>query len=133
MARGCSICEPAPSAKERGSIPATAAMAVITIGRRRRRPAWIKASSAENPIERNFWFASSSRIPFFATIPTTMMSPINEDILNVVCVINRARNTPDVESTAEARIAMGAEKDRNSNSSTRKMSTRASKSTTARS
>ena len=41
-------------------------------------------------------------------------------------MISRARNTPDVESTAEARIAMGAEKVRNSNRSTRKINTRAS-------
>ena len=34
---GCSICEPAPQANESGTIPATAAIAVITIGRSRRR------------------------------------------------------------------------------------------------
>ena len=39
MASGCSICEPAPSASASGSMPATAASAVITIGRSRRRPA----------------------------------------------------------------------------------------------
>jgi len=39
IASGCSICDPAPSAKASGSIPATAARAVITIGRNRRRPA----------------------------------------------------------------------------------------------
>ena len=36
MASGCSICDPAPSAKASGSMPQTAAMAVITMGRSRR-------------------------------------------------------------------------------------------------
>ena len=39
IASGCSICDPAPIASASGSMPATAASAVITIGRSRRRPA----------------------------------------------------------------------------------------------
>src|SRR4029077_3670491 len=80
-----------------------------------------------------FWFASSSKIPFFATIPITMISPINEDTLNVVLVINRAKKTPEVESTADDKIASGAENARNSSSSTTKTSTRASSSTVSNS
>ena len=72
-------------------------------------------------------------MPFFATMPITMISPMNEETLKVVRVISSARNTPEVESTAEERIASGAENDRNSNSSTRKISTSASNSTTTRS
>ena len=49
MASGCSICEPAPNAKARGSMPAMVAMAVITIGLNLLRPAWIMASSGEYP------------------------------------------------------------------------------------
>src|ERR1019366_8901726 len=36
IASGCSICEPAPSAKASGNMPQTAARAVMTMGRRRR-------------------------------------------------------------------------------------------------
>ena len=36
MASGCSICEPAPSAKASGNMPATVARAVIKMGRKRR-------------------------------------------------------------------------------------------------
>ena len=72
-------------------------------------------------------------MPFLATMPTTMISPMNEEMLNVVRVISSARNTPEVERTADERIAMGAEKVRNSKSSTRKIRTRASKSTITRS
>ena len=68
-------------------------------------------------------------MPFFATMPITMISPMNEETLNVVRVNSKAKNTPEVESTAEERIASGAENARNSNSSTTKTSTRASSST----
>jgi hypothetical protein len=37
-----------------------------------------------------------------------MISPIKEDMLNVVRVISRAMKTPEVERRAEERIAMGA-------------------------
>ena len=59
-------------------------------------------------------------------MPTTMIRPMNDETLNVVRVINSARKTPEVERTADERIAMGAEKDRNSKSSTRKIKTSAS-------
>ena len=51
----------------------------------------------------------------------------------MVPVISSATNTPEVESSAEARIAVGAEKVRNSISSTVNTSTTASTSTTTRS
>ena len=54
------------------------------------------------PSARNFWSASSSRMPFLATMPITMIRPMNEERLNVVPVISSARNTPQVESSAEA-------------------------------
>ena len=107
IASGWSICDPAPSASASGSIPATAASAVMTIGRSRRRPAWTIASSAENPTDRNFSLASSSRMPFFATMPITMISPMNDDTLNVVRVTSSARNTPDVDRIADDRMATG--------------------------
>src|SRR5437016_8887426 len=49
MASGCSIWEPAPKASDSGIIPATVAIAVIRMGRRRRSPASIMASRAEYP------------------------------------------------------------------------------------
>ena len=66
----------------------------------------------------NFCSASSSRIPFLATMPITMIIPMNDEMLNVVRVMNRARNTPQIESTADVRIASGAVNVRNSNSKT---------------
>ena len=133
IASGCSICDPAPIASASGNMPAMAASAVMTIGRSRRRPAWTIASSAGRPMERNFSLASSSRIPFLATMPTTMIRPMNDETLNVVRVMKSARNTPEVDSNAEDRIARGGVNDRNSNSKTRKIRITASASTVVRS
>ena len=66
-------------------------------------------------------------------MPMTMMSPMNDAMLNVVRVMSSARKTPEVDSIAEARIASGAASVRNSNSSTRNTSTTASISTSIRS
>jgi len=68
-----------------------------------------------------------------ATIPITMISPMNDETLKSVRVMSSAKNTPDVESTAEDRIASGAENDRNSNSRTIKIRTSASRRTVTRS
>ncbi len=72
-------------------------------------------------------------MPFLATMPITMISPMKDEMLNVVPVTSSARNTPEVESSAEARMATGAAKVRNSNSSTVNTSTTASTSTNTRS
>ncbi len=66
-------------------------------------------------------------------MPITMINPMKEEMLNVVPVISSAKNTPDVDSSADARIAVGAAKVRNSNSSTVNTSTTASASTSSRS
>jgi hypothetical protein len=47
---------------------------------------------------------------------------MNDDTLKVVRVTKSAKNTPDVDRIADDRIAIGAVNDRNSNSSTRKIS-----------
>ena len=133
MAKGCSICEPAPQANASGIMPATVASAVIMMGRSRRSPARIMLSSGGMPSARNFWSASSSRMPFLATMPITMISPMNEERLNVVCVSPSATKTPKLESSAEASTATGAAKLPNSNSSTMNTSTTASTRTTAKS
>ncbi len=86
-------------------------------------------SAAGMPSARNFWSASSSRMPFLATMPITMISPMNEDRLKVVPVTSRATKTPHVESRAEESTATGAAKLPNSNSSTMKTSTIARTST----
>jgi len=52
MARGCNICDPAPNASDSGIMPATVASAVIRMGRRRRSPASIMASSTGIPSAR---------------------------------------------------------------------------------
>src|SRR5262252_8816608 len=72
-------------------------------------------------------------MPFLATMPTTMIRPMNDDTLKVVRVTSSAKNTPDVDRIADDRIAIGAVNDRNSKSSTRKIRTMASTSTVVRS
>src|SRR6266568_3967393 len=64
MASGFSMAEPAPMPKAKGSMPATVAKAVMAMGRRRRRPAWIMASSEEKPRSRKRCSASKRRFPF---------------------------------------------------------------------
>ena len=54
---------------------------------------------------------------------------MKDEILNVVRVMSSAKTTPDVESKAEARMANGADRLRNSKSNTRKTRTTASSST----
>ena len=130
MARGLSIAEPAPIPKASGSIPATVARAVMAMGRKRRRPAWIIASSAEKPKFRKRCSASRSRMPFLATMPMTMIIPMREATLKEVLVIRRARKPPKLESNAEARMAVGAEKVRNSKSRTANKSSSARNKTT---
>ena len=49
-------------------------------------------------------------MPFFATMPITMIRPMNDEMLKVVPVTSSARNTPEVESSAEAITASGAAK-----------------------
>ena len=68
---------------------------------------------------RIFWSASSSRMPFFATMPMTMIMPMKDEMLNVVRVTRSATKTPEVDRSAEERIATGAENSPNSNSNTR--------------
>src|SRR2546428_12303880 len=70
--------------------------------------------SAERPRARKRCSASRSRMPFFATMPMTMIMPMKEATLNVVRVMRRASKPPNVESSAEARMAVGAGKGRNS-------------------
>src|SRR5260370_137665 len=57
-------------------------------------------------------------MPFLATMPMTMIMPMREATVKEVLVIKRARNPPKLESNAEARVGGGAEKGRNSKSST---------------
>ena len=57
-------------------------------------------------------------MPFFATIPITMIRPMNDATLKVVLVTSNANTTPAIESTEEVRIEIGAEKLRNSTMST---------------
>ena len=58
---------------------------------------------------------------------------MNEEMLNVVRVTSSAMNTPEVESSADERIAMGAAKVPNSNSSTMNSNSTARMSTITRS
>src|SRR2546429_5874171 len=53
-----------------------------------------------------------------------LIMPIRDATLNVVLVSSNARKPPNVESNAEVKIAVGAEKVRNSNRSTANRSKR---------
>ena len=59
-------------------------------------------------------------MPFFATMPITMIRPMNDATLKVVRVTSSARNTPTVESSAEDRIAIGAAKARETRTAARR-------------
>ena len=72
-------------------------------------------------------------MPFLATMPITMIIPMNEEMLKVVRVINKAIKTPEVDSNADERIAMGAPKLPNSKSRTMNRSRTARMSTITRS
>jgi len=58
---------------------------------------------------------------------------MNDEMLKVLPVISNARSTPEVESRADARIAIGDPKLRNSNNKTVNTSTIASTKTKIRS
>ena len=62
-----------------------------------------------------------------------MIMPMKEATLKVVFVTKSARKPPKVESSAEARIAVGAENVRNSNNKTANSKTKASTKTMSRS
>jgi len=67
--------------------------------------------SADHPKLRNRCSASSSKMPFFATIPMTIIMPIREATLNVVPVTSNARKPPNAgQQRADPKIAVGAEK-----------------------
>ena len=119
IAIGCSSSEPDPSANASGSMPSIAASDVISTGRKRRLPDRIRASCRESPEARCSSTASSIRMPFFATMPTTMIIPIIETTFNVERVTNSPASTPTKASTAPATIAMGCANERNSIKSTR--------------
>ena len=75
------------------------------MGRKRRRPAWIIASRGVRPMARKRCSASRSKIPFFVTMPITIIMPMKDATLNVVAVTKRASKPPKVDSNAEARMA----------------------------
>ena len=72
-------------------------------------------------------------MPFFATIPITMISPMNDEMLNVFRVTSKREKYSGRRKQRGSQIAVGAAKVRNSNSSTVNTSTTASTSTTSRS
>src|SRR5260370_33023160 len=90
------------------------------------------ASSAEKPSSRKWSSASRRRMPFFATMPITMIMPMKEATLNVVRVTRSASKPPKVESNAEARMGAGAKKGGSVNNSTTKNHKRVRENTTAR-
>ena len=90
IASGCSICEPAPSAKASGSIPADRSQRSHQDGPQPalRRMQHCLAGRRRLPHD-SVSSASSSRMPFFATMPMTMIRPIKLATLKVVPVIKQ--------------------------------------------
>ena len=115
MASSWSICDQA-TATASGSMPATAASAVMTIGRNRRRPA-----------ERSLPPAKADRPELLVGIeeenPVLGDDADHHDQAHERRDVERrprheqGKEDPDVERMADDRIAIGGVKDRNSNSS----------------
>jgi hypothetical protein len=93
-----------------GNMPATSAKVVIRMGRKRLRPACIKASSRSTPSRSSWRVASSSRMAFLATRPISMMTPIRLIRLSVPPVISSASTTPISDSGSDSITPSGAVK-----------------------
>ena len=102
-----------------GSMPAISAKVVIRIGRSRRWPAAISASSRVMPLASRLRAASSSRIAFFATSPCSMMMPMKLIRFSVLCVTSSASTTPIGVKSSENITGMGAVNEPNCITSTR--------------
>ena len=61
-------------------------------------------------------------MPFLCTMPTTMIAPMNDEMLRVWPVTKRARSAPKPQRIVATRIAMGCENDRNSKTRMTKIS-----------
>ena len=61
-------------------------------------------------------------MPFLWTMPTTMIAPMKDEMFRVEPVTNSARSAPNPHRIVAARIAMGCEKERNSNTRMMKIS-----------
>jgi hypothetical protein len=102
IASGRTICDPAPSASASGSIPATAANAVITIGRSRRRPAcdrfvWREPNRSELLVRLEQQDAVLGDNPDHHD-----QSHEGRDVERGP-VMNSVKNTPDVDRIADTR------------------------------
>ena len=83
----------------------------MRIGRRRIAPASMSASRSGIPSFSRAHFAKSmSRMAFFATIPMSRITPINDMMLIVFPVIASASSTPMSERGSDIRIASGSRK-----------------------
>ena len=68
-----------------------------------------------------YFSESSIKMPFLWTIPTTMMAPMKDEMFSVVRVRNRASRAPEPQRIVAIRMAIGCEKERNSNTSMMKI------------
>ena len=94
-AMGARSSEPAPLWNSSGSSAKTSAAVVIRIGRRRRRPAWIRASLRSYPCSMSWSVKSTIRMAFLVTMPVSRMTPSSEMRLSVRPVSQQAAEGAD--------------------------------------
>ena len=80
-----------------GVRPATVVQAVITMGRRRSRPAWTMAAWRSAPWRCSWKMRLSSTMPLFTTMPASSTMPIIAIIVSGVPVAHRKSETPTAE------------------------------------
>ena len=101
---------PSPIPMAMGSMPKIMASVVITMGRRRTRPASMSAVRRSAPACLRSFALSTSRIAFFVTSPISMITPIMLIMLNVSSVSSSASSTPMSDSGSDSMMANGCVK-----------------------
>ena len=91
-----------------GSMPAIKAKVVMMMGRKRLRPAAMRASSRSMPLASEARAASSNKMAFLATKPMSMITPMRLMRFNVPPVKSKANTTPMSDKGKENMTAKGA-------------------------
>jgi hypothetical protein len=110
--------DPGPVEMTSGIMPATSAMVVIRMGRRRSRFAWTMASRRSMPCERSSFVWSIWRIAFFFTTPKSSSRPRPEKMFTVCPITSSERMPKGTASGSVSRMVMGWMNDSNCAAST---------------
>ena len=110
IAKALLISAPAPEATASGTIPATIAIVVIKIGRKRAWFACINAVTVSSPSCLRWLAKSTNIIAFLATNPISIMIPKRVKILSDILANAKATKAPMNESGIENNTTKGREK-----------------------